>query len=80
MEEVTEKVLSFGEKAVGISFNPSNNTQVEEIKQSCAKVIDYLNNLRNTTDNPEQKRMYSVAITDIQSGQMWGVKAATWQY
>lgn len=72
--------LTFGEKAVGLTFNPGGHDEVSAIKQACASLIDLYNEKRNTTDNPEKKRMYSVAITELQTSQMWGVKAATWQY
>jgi hypothetical protein len=75
--------LSFGERAVGKSFNPSDGTEIGDhvatIKQQCADAIDTLNNLRNSTEDGEQKRMYSVAITELQTAQMWGVKAVTWK-
>jgi hypothetical protein len=29
--------------------------------------------------DPEIKRMYSIAITEAQTAQMWAVKAATWR-
>jgi hypothetical protein len=35
--------------------------------------------LRHLADDPEVKRMYSLAITDMQVAQMWAEKAATWQ-
>jgi len=72
--------LTFGEKAVGISFNPGKHEEVETIKRACADFIDQLNTARNTTESGDKKRMYSEAITAIQTGQMWAVKAATWQY
>jgi hypothetical protein len=76
---MTEQTLSFGQKAVGLTFNPSGDPNVERIKQAFATVIDILNNLRSDCDNQEKMRMYSVAITEAQTAQMWGVKAATWQ-
>jgi hypothetical protein len=36
--------------------------------------------MRTETDNPEVKRMLSLAITDAQTAQMWTVKAMTWQH
>jgi hypothetical protein len=72
--------LTFGEKSVGITFNPSNNQKVENVKRYYADIIDNLNDKRNNSDNPEVKRMLSVAITDAQTSQMWAVKAITWQY
>jgi hypothetical protein len=71
--------LTFGEKAVGLSFNPSNDDAVANCKKEFAKVIDRMNDLRNTTDNNEVKRMASVAITEAQTAQMWAVKAITWK-
>ena len=80
-EQQTEnKVLTYGEKAVGLNFNPSNDSAVDRIKQKAAALIDELNDLREASTNGEEKRMYSIAITEIQSGQVWGVKAATWKY
>lgn len=72
--------LTFGQKAVGISFNPGGHPLVNAIKQKAAEYIDLLNEARDATDNPEVKRQLSVAITEAQTSQMWGVKAVTWQY
>jgi hypothetical protein len=73
--------LTFGEKAVGISFNPGNNEKVETIKRHYANTIDYLTSERsNVAPGSEQYRMLSVAITESQTAQMWAVKAVTWQY
>ena len=71
--------LSFGEKAVGISFNPGGNPEVESCKRNYARIIDDLNDLRNTTSDSEVKRLCSVAITEAQGAQMWAVKAITWK-
>jgi len=69
---------SFGQKAVGFSFNPGGNAQVNAIKEQYAAIIDTLNSLRNVSTDLEVKRMYSIAITESQTAQMWAVKAATW--
>ncbi len=71
--------LTYGEKAVGITFNPSNDPNVQAIKETCANVIDLLNAQRELTATGEIKAMLTIAIRDIQSGQMWGVKAVTWR-
>ena len=70
---------TFGERAVGLSFNPSGDDLVHELKQRASEFIDACNTARGTTDDPEVKRMYSVAITEAQTAQMWAVKAATWR-
>jgi len=73
-----EKELSFGGKAVGLSFNPGGDQDVNEIKALYAKIIDELNNLRGTERN-ERARLLSIAITEAQTAQMWAVKAITWK-
>lgn len=75
---MTERELTYGEKAVGLKFNPSNHNEVDVIKRHCADIIDLFHDARTNTTDVEKKRMYSLAITAIQEGQMWGVKACTW--
>ena len=71
--------LTFGHTAVGIKFNPSGSTEVDKAKLLQAAAIDQLHNLRTRSESSEQKRLASVAITETQGSQMWGVKAITWQ-
>jgi len=78
-QNTANRELTFGEKAVGINFNPGGHPEVEACKKSCADLIDSLNDARNKTDNGDVKRMFSEAITNIQTGQMWAVKAITWK-
>lgn len=70
--------LSFGQKAVGLTFNPSGDPAVTACKQAFAGVIDGLNELRNRSTG-ERARLASVAITEAQTAQMWAVKALTWR-
>lgn len=72
--------LTFGEKAVGFTFNPCGSEKVSLIKRQFADTIDILDGFRQTTENGEVKRQLSVAITELQTAQMWAVKAVTWQY
>lgn len=77
--------LTFGEKAVGLTFNPSNDPLVQGIKEQCAAMIDSLKGQMSALDmgsvgSADKMRMYSIAITDIQSAQMWAVKAITWGF
>jgi hypothetical protein len=71
--------MTFGEKAVGLSFNPSGDGAVESCKRGFASVIDQMHDLRENTANAEVKRMASIAITEAQTAQMWAVKAITWR-
>ncbi len=81
METTTEqRELTFGEKAVGLTFNPGGLSAVNEIKRKAADYIDLLNDVRDAAGNSEQKRQLSIAITEAQTSQMWAVKAVTWQY
>ena len=70
---------TFGQKAVGLSFNPSGDDAVAQCKQRFADAIDQMNDLRTSSSSPEVKRMASVAITELQTAQMWAVKALTWK-
>lgn len=71
--------LTFGQKAVGLTFNPSGDDAVAKAKQTIADAIDQMNDLRNTTDDPGVKRHASAAITELESAQMRMVKAITWR-
>jgi len=71
--------LTYGQKAVGLTFNPSGDQDVRLIKEQFATIIDTMNNMRNAATIPEVKRMFSVAITEAQTAQMWAVKAITWR-
>jgi len=53
--------LSFGQKAVGLTFNPSGDPDVNKIKQLYADIIDYCHSQRNGPG--EKSRLFSVAIT-----------------
>ena len=72
--------MTFGETACGVSFNPSNRSDVDIIKTQFAAIVDDLNERRSATENPEVKRMLSLAITEAQTAQMWAVKAVTWSH
>ena len=73
-------MMTFGEKACGVSFNPDGDALVAMVKSKFADIVDELHELREATDNAEMKRMYSIAITEAQTAQMWAVKAITWKF
>lgn len=78
--------LTFGQKAVGLTFNPSGDEKVNKIKQLYADVIDLCNEMRNSPiaegmpNSNERNRLLSVAITEAQGAQMWAVKGITCKY
>lgn len=71
--------LTYGQKAVGLAFNPSGDPVVRRIKELYADIIDLMNTARDAAEGGETARLCSVAITEAQGAQMWAVKAATWR-
>lgn len=71
--------LTFGQKAVGINFNPGGDPEVNKAKQIMADAIDQMNDLRNESNSPEARRHAAIAITELESAQMRMVKAITWK-
>jgi hypothetical protein len=65
---------SLGEYRVGISFNPSGNAMVEDIKRASADLIDLVETIEG---DGEVERLKALAMTHIEDGAMWAVKAAT---
>lgn len=83
-----DRELTFGEKAVGLTFNHAEGEtakKVNDIKVAYAAIIDQLDGERSldnsnetSTQASERKRLLSIAITEAQGAQMWAVKAVTW--
>lgn len=71
--------MTYGEQAVGLSFNPSADPRVDEVKRVFAGVIDMMAARRLTAGSAEGQRIASIAITEAQTAQMWAVKALTWR-
>lgn len=71
MEERT-----YGQKAVGLDFNPSGSPRVDKVKTLYAEIIDLLDEHRGDLRD-EAARLCSVAITEAQTAQMWAVKGIT---
>jgi len=72
--------MTKGEYRVGITFNPSGDDTVGQIKRMAADLIDLIETI--TTDGEtdqyiEVSRLKALAQTAIEDGAMWAVKAAT---
>ena len=67
---------TYGEKAVGLNFNPSELEEVTRIKELYAEIIDLVNDMRSESEG-EKARLLSVAITEAQTAQMRAVKGVT---
>jgi hypothetical protein len=78
MTELQNRPFTFGEKACGVNFNPGGDPTVAQIKVDFAALVDNLNGVREVCNNGEKARMLSIAITELQTAQMWAVKAVTW--
>ena len=76
MDNQPQRELSFGEKAMGVNFNPSGDEKVAKLKALYAEIADILNDDRGE-NRDERARVASVASTEAQGAQMWAVKAVT---
>lgn len=76
------KKKTLGERRVRVDFNTTKDTYVDLLKEKSAELIDIIDKAAN---NPkwddetlgEWKRLKSLAMTSIEEGAMWAVKAAT---
>lgn len=69
-----------GEYRVGVSFNPSGESLVDQIKAAASALIDLIETIpsdRETERGNEAGRLKALAQTEIESAAMWAVKAAT---
>jgi hypothetical protein len=73
---------TFGERLVGITFNPSGDPKVQRAKELCAELADLLNNNRQKDIEGLfiEHSIFSAAITDILKAQMMVVKSLTFKY
>lgn len=73
--------MTKGEYRVGITFNPSNDDMVTQIKIAAATLIDLIDDIEDSSMDPpldrERKRLKALAQAAIEDGAMWAVKAAT---
>lgn len=64
--------MSIGEDRVRVTFNPSADSVVDQIKQQTAKLIDLCETLKSL-----DPRLAALAQTQYEDAAMWAVKAAT---
>lgn len=74
-----EEQIPLGQQLTGWKPNGYASQEVADIKADYAKIIDKMDALRTKSDNPQVKRMASVAITEAETASMWAVKALTWE-
>jgi len=73
--------LTFGEKLVGLIFNPSGDQKVQRIKELTAEMADLLEEVNKTQENSYLgNTFYGGAIRRILDAQMYSVKFLTNKY
>lgn len=78
-----DRNLSLGEKRIRTTFNPSDDSTVQHLKERGAETINYINthifgNTNHTLDEmSEITRLKVIAMQRIEEGIMFAVKAAT---
>lgn len=77
VSQKNEEKLTFGQEAVGLSFNPSGNEKVDKVKRLYAEIIDLLHDEQGDQRNGKSRHL-SIAITDAETAQMRAVKGLTW--
>jgi len=78
-ENTEDRTQSFGMKAVGLDFNPSNNADVQRAKELYAAIIDLLKSVSFWLEWLPTEDMLNKAIQEAQTAQMRAVKAITWR-
>ena len=73
--------LTFGEKLVGLNFNPSNDDKVSKAKRLCAELADLLNDDRQGRETTQlESLLFPQAVGEILNAQMNVVKLLTLKY
>ena len=85
MNEEVENVPTYGEKLVGLQFNPSNDSDVQKAKVLCAQLADMLENNFNKVANDTGVTtlyydLHKHAIGELLNAQMNIVKVLTLKY
>ena len=76
-----ERELTFGEKLVGLTFNPSGDEKVQRAKELCAELADLLNeNADPNAERPLCRLLFDKIIGDILDAQMNIFKVLTFKY
>lgn len=85
MEEMkslkSEPALSFGQKLVGLTFNPSGDPKVNKAKELCAELADLLHSDFSSKESSGLgATLYEHTIGEILNAQMNVVKVLTLKY
>lgn len=73
--------MTFGEKLVGFTFNPSNDDKVTKAKRLCAELMDLVNEERKNRETSQlEGYLYAHTVGEILNAQMNIVKLLTLKY
>jgi hypothetical protein len=73
--------LTFGEKLVGLNFNPSNDSKVDTAKKLCAQLADLVHDEMNGRETSEHSKILEpFTYGEILNAQMNVVKLLTLKY
>jgi hypothetical protein len=73
-DNVNLRAMTLGEKRCHISFNPSSDDKIGTFKRMMADAIDYCQEELLATEDGEAKRCFSIAMTELETAQMYAVK------
>ena len=75
------RVMTFGEKLVGLTFNPSNDDKVSKAKRLCAELADLINDENEQRETSQfSQRLFSHSVCEVLNAQMNVVKFLTLKY
>lgn len=73
-DNAATRPMTIGESRCHINFNPSQDDKIGTFKRMMADAIDYCANEMADTNDSEAKRCFSIAMTELETAQMYGVK------
>jgi hypothetical protein len=80
LEEKEAAQPKFGDLLVGRSFNPSDDTRVDRVKEICSELAEILKESYTTSDkNPVTSIIFDQAVGAILTAQMMVVKVVTFK-
>ena len=81
LKSALTRQMTFGEKLVGLTFNPSNDDKVAKAKKLCADLMDLVNEERKNRETTElEGYLYNHTVGEILNAQMNVVKLLTLKY
>lgn len=80
--QAPQRSLTFGERLVGLNFNPSNDDKVGQAKKLFAQIADLVEEHKNRPEETTQleSQLYPHTIGEILNAQMNVVKLLTLKY